>query len=176
MKKLLFLLLAFTLLSACRDKDQDENVLPEATQSGKNTGGALVDGKVWVAKIESPSANPGGNNTYLQSDPITGQEIMTITLRNYQNPSSNAIVMDINSAQAITTGTYLLNGVNENQAVFKNGGNGYYTDDTNNTGSITLTKFDRTKGIISGTFQFKAKNNAGNVITVTEGRFDRRFQ
>jgi hypothetical protein len=175
MKKIFFIILTGFFLQSC-DRHQDTDVLPEATQEGKNTGGALVDGKVWVAKIENTSASPGGNNTYLQSDPITGREIMTIVLRNYQNPSSDAIEMDINSTQAITTGTYLLNGIYENHAVIKNGGNGYYTDDNNNTGSITLTKFDRSKGIISGTFQFKAKNNAGNVITVTEGRFDRRFQ
>ena len=174
MKKILFITLSIVFLYSC-NRDQDTDSLPEATQSGKNTGGALVDGKVWVAKIESSSAIQGGNNTYLQSDPITGREIMTITLRNYQNPVSDAIEMDINSMQEITAGTYLLNGIDENHAVIKNGGNGYYTDDSNNTGSITLTKFDRSKKIISGTFQFKAKNNAGNVITVSEGRYDRRF-
>ena len=34
---------------ACRERDADPNVLPPATQTGANTAGCLVDGKVWVA-------------------------------------------------------------------------------------------------------------------------------
>ena len=34
---------------ACREQDADPNVLPPATQTGANTAGCLVDGKVWVA-------------------------------------------------------------------------------------------------------------------------------
>lgn len=32
-------------LFACKDREQDSNVLPEATQTGANTGGALVKWK-----------------------------------------------------------------------------------------------------------------------------------
>jgi hypothetical protein len=40
MKNLLFVaLLSIGLFSSCKDDEQDQNVLPEATQSGKNTAG-----------------------------------------------------------------------------------------------------------------------------------------
>jgi len=55
----------FSFFTSCNDDDdnQNPNILPEATQVGANTGGALIDGKVWVTKKEFPDPHPGKNYT-----------------------------------------------------------------------------------------------------------------
>ena len=53
MKKLIFLIFAIIGLISCKNRDQDFNTLPEVTDWGANTAGALVDGKVWVANYRS---------------------------------------------------------------------------------------------------------------------------
>lgn len=58
MKKLFILLIAIFSIYACKDRDLDDDVILDATLEGKNTGSALFDGKVWVAKIENTNASP----------------------------------------------------------------------------------------------------------------------
>ena len=49
-----------------------------------------------------------------------------------------------------------------------------YYPTTKESGKIVISKIDRIKKIISGTFSFKGvnENNSNDVITVTDGRFD----
>ena len=46
-----------------------------------------------------------------------------------------------------------------------------------NTGSVTITKWDLTNNIVSGTFEFKAGSidNSSEPINITDGRFDIRL-
>lgn len=45
-----------------------------------------------------------------------------------------------------------------------------------NPGELTITRFDRTQGIISGRFHFVGTDlSTGKQVQVTEGRFDVRF-
>ncbi|MGC4129944.1 MAG: DUF6252 family protein [Bergeyella sp.] len=170
-KYIFFITLLSLCILSCRDKDQDPDVLPNATQHGANTGGALVDGKVWVAKIEQPDLNPGGNNT--QYEFVNGEYKLQIHLRNIENPSGNVIKIYLVSDQDFDTGNYQLNEINT--AIYSPSTYPYYTN-SNNVGVINITKFDKVNKIISGTFSFKAINMFSNeVVTITEGRFDKKF-
>jgi hypothetical protein len=40
------------------------------------------------------------------------------------------------------------------------------------TGRVTLTKADTISGVISGTFDFVAATSSGEIVKVSEGRFD----
>lgn len=62
MKQLNFLpfLILLLLLTNCREKENDSDILPEATQVGARTGGAIVDGKIWVASSKRVNGNTGG--------------------------------------------------------------------------------------------------------------------
>jgi len=172
MKKIVFLLLATALLLNCKDRDQDTDVLPEATQSGKNTGGAIVNGKLWVAKVQSPSSIAGGNITYYGHVGNTYKLEITLQEVNYQ---SSQIKLYITDAQDIAPKTYNVNPSSNIE--------GYYTDKdfvkydvTSSTGgSVTITHFDIFKQIVSGTFSFKAENSNGEIITIADGRFDKKF-
>lgn len=171
MKNFLFLgLLCIGLLSSCKDDDTpNQNTLPEATQSGKNTGGALVDNNIWVAKIESPDLNPGGNNTKYEFVNNTYQ--LQIVLRQV-NDTSNRIVINISDSNEITAKTYSVTACRyENQSQVFDVGIG------NNDGILNIIKFDKDNNIISGSFSFTANNINGNnsKVTITEGRFDKKF-
>lgn len=158
-------LLALSLL-ACKDREPNPDVLPEATQTGANTGGALVDGKVWVAKVENIGPYTGGLANLYNAE--NGKYTARIFLR---SPSSaESIWIDIKSDYDFTLTTYPLFNNTDNRGLFSN----YYTD-SQNTGTITFTRFDKVNHIFSGTFSFKAKDNNGNVVNITNGRFDKKF-
>jgi len=49
----------------------------------------------------------------------------------------------------------------------------FYPKDSVNPGSLTVTKYDTTNGIVAGTFNLNLLNNDQNeTITITEGWFD----
>lgn len=171
MKKILAFLVIVISLISCRDEKQDSNTLPEATQVGKNTGGALVNGQVWVAKIENPNFNPGGNQTLYNIDLVLNKYSLQIVLRQYNN-DDNLITFNITDNQDFTPQTYILNG--NNYATYRNPSVLYITNSAN-TGTLTITKFDKVNQVVSGTFSFKAVNSAGEVVNITEGRFDRKY-
>lgn len=153
----------------CKDREQDSTTLPEATQTGANTGGALVDGKVWVAKIEQPNLDPGGNNT--QYSLTNGEYNLQIVLRELNN-NNNKIVFSVSDNIEITAKNYILTACRLEQS-----SQIYDVAYGNNIGSLNITKFDKQNKIVSGTFNFEANNinGNGNKIVITEGRFDKKF-
>ncbi len=165
--------MAILLLGSCRDRHQDEDTLPPATQEGKNTGGALVDGKVWVAKIEAPDSNPGGNNTIYKD--VNGENSITIVLRKVGVPVSNQMQINVTTTEELAVKTYNFFDVNQNRAAFYISPNTYFTEVGIPNGTLKITRFDKVNNIVSGTFSFTAKNSSGQQIKVTEGRFDRKF-
>lgn len=171
MKNIILLIIIFSSISSCRDRDQNPNVLPEATQSGKNTGGALVDGKIWVAKDEYPTLNGGGVNATIYEH-ANDEYKLKIVFRQVDN-LDNRIVIYLADSYEITNKTYVLD--ENNVAGYEKGLENNYITNVDNTGFITITKFDKTNKIVSGTFSFKAKNGDGKTVTITDGRFDKRF-
>ncbi|QIG88536.1 hypothetical protein G6R40_02160 [Chryseobacterium sp. POL2] len=175
MKNLFLLsLLTIGLFTACKDREPDPNVLPQATQSGKNTAGALVDGKVWVATTEFVYP-PGtvcenfGNKTKIVLD-----------LRKIKNMGRNSIDIKIIIENLELNKTYELNQnpVSDfNYAIYTNNeGISYSTQLTSDyTGKIKITRIDLQNQIVSGTFEFKAIDHNGNVVNITDGRFDKKF-
>lgn len=178
MKNLLFLSLFFlTLLSSCKDRDNpDPDVLPAATQSGANTGGALINGKVWVSKIEKSSIVVGQNNTiYEHTNEYPNPYSLTIHLRNINNLTGDNITIKLASPSDFAPGDYVLNETENSRGYYYSSGT-FYVTDSENKGVLTITKFDKVNKIISGTFSFKCKYDyTGEVINITDGRFDRVY-
>ena len=63
----------------------------------------------------------------------------------------------------------------KNTAFYTDNGITYLTKFIDYTGKITVTRLDLQNQIISGTFEFKAVNNNGKVVVITDGRFDKKF-
>lgn len=163
-------LLTLSLL-ACKDREPNPDVLPAATQTGANTGGALVDGKVWVAKVENIGPYTGGlANLY---NAVNGKYTANIYLRSIDGASS--IRIDLISNQDFTLKSYPLVYSNCNGHYYNTTNSKFYDTDDENIGVITFNRFDKVNQIFSGTFSFKAKDSNGNVVNITDGRFDKKF-
>jgi len=177
MKDFLFIsILLFTLLSCHKDRDQDSDVLPVATQSGANTGGALVNGKIWVSKIEKSSIVVGENNTiYKHTNEYPNPYSLTIHLRNINNLTGNNITIRLKSSSDFVPGDYELNEIENSTGDYFTSGIFYFTD-ADNKGVLTITKFDKVNKIVSGTFSFKCRYYyTGEIVNITDGRFDRVY-
>ncbi|MCC6684853.1 MAG: hypothetical protein IT247_07275, partial [Bacteroidia bacterium] len=54
--------------------------------------------------------------------------------------------------------------------------NKFYLTDSIYTGQLNITRFDTINSILSGTFWFDARDKTtGEVVHITEGRFDNKY-
>lgn len=179
--KNIFLLLSSFIISAGCKKSVDS--LPEATQTGANTFGLKLDGQYWIPQ------NFAGINSPILSAQLSGANQNNLMLRaqNFASePTETEFQLYIKNITG--TGTYELNqntDINPNAA----GNYAYYVKRKINplnewitssqyTGSVTITKWDLSNMIVSGTFEFKAgsMDSSAAPITVTDGRFDIKLQ
>jgi hypothetical protein len=165
----------------CPDKETPG--LPPVTSEGKNTFACKINGEVFVADgsgtdtpnrgiygIIDANFDSVGNILPLDSSNLwvvasSGSQVVSLYLNPYLAIGKHLLVSN--------TYTYPIDNSPENYGyVLKDGKS--YTTTTIDTGSVCLTRWDKKKFIISGTFQFKAKNLAkkSETIEVTEGRFD----
>jgi len=168
--KLLTLLLILLLTQCDRCKEEVKPIaeidkLPPATQSGKFTFGCLINGKAFVQK------NSGVMNAIYQRGFIqiaSGQEIGEI---------SEGVSLVINLPQVNTP--YTLPNFAESRARYRkrytSGPYCYYDYNNTQSGSILLTRLDRQKFIVSGTFAFTTAVAGCDTIRITDGRFDMQY-
>lgn len=176
MKKNLLAVLFFSmLLTSCKKEVTDED-MPAATQTGANTFGARVNGQVWIP--QRFGTIPASN---LLEARMIGNDLI-INARNFAN-SPNETEFEIRVIGVTTTGTFSLN-TNVTHPSFANSYAYYvkrnltpsneWVTSSGYTGSVTITRFDLSANIVSGTFQFNALNiyNSPEPLSVTDGRFD----
>lgn len=178
-----FTLLIMIGLSSCsKDREADPNILPEATQTGANTGGAIVDGKVWVATKDKLNGNHYVS-TYCEvfNFGVSDKSYkIKIGLENIQNRNSY-IVIDFKTINIELNKQYIFpvdaSPDNESICTYKDAvtTNVYITKFPDNLAKIKITRLDIQNQIISGTFEFKAIDNNGNLVNITNGRFDKKF-
>ncbi len=179
MKKVIYVLLYMcmsSLLFAC-DSDDDSSKppleqLPAATQEGKNTMGALINGVPFIP--DRRALNPPRG--FYQFNPESEKFVLGITAGQGGGNKLTTLVingLDIEIEEA--NKTYSL--VNEESGNFS----GIYwnkvklVSQSEDSGTLTITKFDLKAQIIAGTFEFTVVNNEGETINITDGRFDIRF-
>lgn len=174
MKNLFFLLTAITLLASC-DKDGQifagKDQLPPDTQTGANTVGCLVNGKVFLPHQEGILSPV---NCYYQF--VKGEYYFTMAFSDRRGTGIESINVFTAKTVLIVGQIYSLNqGYNPNTG----GGAEYYTDLNNkfstnliNIGELKITRIDVSKSIVSGTFWFDAVNSKGEKVEIREGRFD----
>lgn len=175
MKNIFLLLGAAFIVIGCAKSVDD---LPAISETGENTFGAKVNGAVWAPR----------NFGIVPTGPIltaryAGFNSIRINANDFsKQPDETEFQIYLRDFKG--TGTYQLN---QNTAIYPNASSsyGYYVQrkfhplnewitGPASTGTVIVTKWDAATGILSGSFQFQAANtnNANDVITVTEGRFD----
>jgi hypothetical protein len=167
-------------------KEKEES-LPAITQTGANTLGCKVEGKVWV---------PNGTHDLFVSIPALStyvyqsQGIKYFSISARKDPSafnkeedayddlSLDVILPTSPSEVIidkdcnSCGLYC----SYSSLRFKIKGlfqGGCYMTSSLYTGKVRFTKIDTVNRIISGTFQFSAiDKSSGKTLNITDGRFD----
>ncbi|WP_435138435.1 DUF6252 family protein [Formosa sp. A9] len=179
MKKLLLILTVLTTLYSCsEDDDQPTNPidqLPPVTQTGEQTFGCLINGEPFVPPVFGRNAPKAfyqlvdgayflGISASINSSPLKSLGIGADAISIKENMSYTFTQEDKDNPAFYAR--YLLGG----------GINAEYTTTIVHSGIINISKFDEDNFIISGTFEFEAEEiNTGEIIQVSEGRFDLNY-
>jgi hypothetical protein len=154
-----FMLLVFIFfLLSCKEDD-----LPKPTQNGSGTFACKVDGEVYIPSIQDFKRSAKNaildNNTIVISglkENSNSKEAIVLNIRNFKGEAA----YNLSEKDVDHFALYYLNGQ-------------YYYTNADYTGKVTITHFDETKKIVSGTFDFKVLDTQTNeVVNISEGRFD----
>lgn len=174
-----YLIIISAVLFSCK---KEVTELPPATQTGANTFGCKIDGKLWVP------AGFGIVPTAAQLEArIAGPDLL-INARNFSSsPTESEFEIFVKDITVHGVGNYTLNtsafhpDYTNSYAYYVHRrvtpDNEWITTSTYN-GTVTITKIDSVNHFVSGTFEFQAINlyNAPQPVNVTEGRFDVKIQ
>jgi len=173
--KTTLLLFAITFFN-CED-NEPEDQLPPITQTGSNTFGAIVNGRVFVPKDKTGYSAPGGGTP--RGLKILGNtRTFVIQATNYENIYIYIYIpQDLPKEQTYifhnSTGVeYSLNEPDFAHIYAIVNGNKYLS--FQNSGSISFSKISFDKGIYAGIFNARLKNeiNETEIIEITNERFD----
>ncbi|MEN4760759.1 hypothetical protein ABEG63_10535 [Chryseobacterium sp. C39-AII1] len=176
MKNFYFLLVIFSIFTSCHrdyDKNVDTDTLPAETQTGARTGGAIIDGKVWVATKNYTNDGPG-IHTYCEK--IKDRTYIKIYLKGIKD--NNSIYISYQADHFELNKTYTItpnNGESDNTIYFSRSLDDIFYN-TKYDCKLKITRLDLENQIVSGTFELKLNRYAGEgIINIVEGRFDKKF-
>lgn len=150
------------LLVSCKKDEID--ALPNATQSGHHTFGCLVDGQAY-----GPLPPQGIN--FSKRAPLEASVYRTDLL---VSARGNGYV-EFALRNAFRPGTYPLGEGRTGSYASRRTSAGDFNTDASHTGTVTLTRMDTVAKVAAGTFAFTGVNRVGQLVSVTEGRFDVRL-
>ena len=165
-------MLALLCAASCKKENKNEDQLPPATQTGANTFGCLVNGKVYVPKGFNGTGTPNPQIQY--SLDLNNKPYLGIIARQTMNSNINGEVLiafrNLDQLGSFSTPT---------DFNFSFGWNDYpgcstpaFDTTIQKWGSGVITKLDLQNNIISGTFDCKFKTLNCDTIFLTQGRFD----
>lgn len=171
--------ISIAFMSCNKDDDQPSNPvdqLPPATQTGAQTIGCLVNGV--------PFTDSGIMNNFYQF--IDGEYFLVVnwsedTFQGYKDGqiALNRIEIQEGQTYVLDKSSFIAGDYTGAGATFTSNLSeffGQYETNENFTGIIHFTRFDTENFIMSGTFEFEAKEiQTGQIFTVTDGRFDLNF-
>jgi hypothetical protein len=169
------LLLILTSSTNCKKGSLFGDKLPAATQEGKNTCGFLVNGKVWL-----PRGDNGFPNLSCLYDETYNGGTFAINGYRYESGASNSTGFAIGVNNIKDAGVYKLNITSIAVAKYF-GATGqciiYNWFDTiqNHNAYLNISKLDKQKRIVSGTFEFALTLSGCETIRITQGRFDMKY-
>ena len=153
--------------SSCHE---EPDKLPPVTMEGKNTFGCLINGKIFVPN--GPLGQPG-----LHAEISSHADTVTLIIYASNTATKKVLNVAIYDTPTLQAGKVydLKNSTAQVQYIdYENSKSCTY--DSVEEGYITLSKFELTESIISGTFQIRLlRNNCTDVIDVRQGRFDTRI-
>ncbi len=177
MKKIITVTLILTVFcfAECKKNKLDSNGLPPATRDGKRIIGFLLNGQPWTPKGYNGTANLSPDFSMSVASGIfslSSYRIITSANTEYFGISLKDSVNFIIAPQTFQLGNNTLFGVyfSNNTCTYD-----YFDSEITRSGTLTITKLDRTNGIISGTFSASLTKYGCADIKITDGRFDMKF-
>lgn len=174
MRNLILLFTTTIFLSCCKNDDGklvgEIDKLPQATQTGANTVGCLLDGKAFL-----PGDFLNATNCFYQL--VDGEYYFALAFSN-RDSQNNILGIDLgtNTKQIFQGDTYqLLEYLPSNASASYIYGLIENSTNNINTGELTITKLDEINHIVSGTFWFDILDSQGNLHQIREGRFDFQY-
>ena len=183
--------LILLLLLGC-SKDEDNNTftptLPEATQTGKNTFGCYIDGKLLTPRDGTGSVFGADHGmVYSGLGQAPNYDYNEINVQDYASGFGGLMDIHIIDLHSNAEETYNINESNCQDNIDANNNINircrwwneslekfeWYCS-VGNQGSLTITRYDFENRIVSGTFNFTAQNrdDPEDIIEITNGRFD----
>lgn len=182
----LLLLLPLLGMKKCERELVPTFKLPPATQSGANTFGFIIDGRVWQNYGWLPNTTGASDNLGAMYSPRYGSKNFSLNAGQIARDVYENFYLSIDSLTS--TGTYRASkaprlGANvraERGFVFENRDTQtvYSYLYKGSTATITITKLDTIQHIIAGTFEgtLRQGNDSTKLVRITEGRFDVLYQ
>jgi len=171
MKKLLILLTIIATLNCCKNDDDNNETLPPATQIGAGTFACKVNGQSFI------DTSGGYFNSFYQF--IDGEFFFGISGEDENHDIFRQIRLASNASEIEEGTLYILTCNEPNNHYGEVSFTGQLLDAitcNSSFGSMTITKFDFTNNIVSGTFEFDIIHpNTGETIQIRDGRFDTLF-
>ncbi len=181
----LFLIFAVVTLVSC-SKNDDGPQLPPATQTGENTFGCYVNGRLLVPRNGTGTFNAPDNGMSFFAGPSPDNIIYhEIRVHDFASERTAKITLHLIGLDSIGIGEYFVNESNCLEGIASPMTNNIhcrvydYSENIyklycsiENSGVINITRYDN--GILSGTFSCNAVNrdDPNDIIEIIEGRFD----
>ena len=181
----MFLFFAALILLNC-SKTDDGPSLPPATQTGENTFGCYVDGRLLIPRDGTGTFNSPDYGMRMYSGP-SGDNITYREINVHDFVGENGGSMDIHivNLHEIGEGNFQIGesncetGLQANPSInirtrYFNGNSYDYYCSVEGSGYLNITRSDTINLILSGTFNFRAvnENQPNDTIEISQGRFD----
>lgn len=186
MKNLFFILIAF-LLIGCRDSSEDSHQLPPETQTGANTFGCLVNGRLFYPRDGIGDVMSVANAISYFGSSSNTYDYNEMTVANFiDGKPMNYLYFHLHDLPNKGVGEYIwkesnfnndIDGLMQNylyvRAFDYNTNTWKWYTSYENSGKTIITKNDIQNFIISGTFSGKLRTTNGKEeIEISNGRFD----
>lgn len=184
-KLMLLALIFFITIVSCKKENTNSDFLPPITETGANTFGCKINGKVWLPYYKcdyftNPCAEIETHYIHQNIDYFLPLSFGLGTERKVGSSHTTFSINNLHFGQPFVT--TLIQGKNifdsllisyndeKNYQSF-----GYQNQSKDSKNNFTISKLDTINKIISGTFSFILRNYPDSVL-VTDGRFDFKIQ
>lgn len=182
---LLSLLPLLGMMKKCEREPVPVFTLPPATESGANTFGFLLDGRVWRNYGWLPYTKSESDNLKASYSPHNSSRNFSLATGQIGRDSYESFYLTLDSLRSI--GTYRASTRRVGTAVRAERGFIFNNEDTKSvysyvpsgsTATTTITKLDTVQHIIAGTFfgTLRSLGDTTKTISITAGRFDVKYQ
>lgn len=174
------------LATSCSKDDGPNLSLPPITETGANTFGCYVNGRLLVPRNGTGTFNSVDSGVIFWGSP-SSRNYNEIDVHDYASEQTASINIHLLNLKELGEGTYIVNESNCQDQIDSPTTNNIscrvYDYEENiykrycsykNSGEINITQYDSVSPIVSGTFSCRVRNvkNPDDEIEITDGRFD----